>query len=1743
MMIKRVFICLLCLLWMTKLFAQLQTYSPSWGSNWSYTFTGLNPNKAYKLKVSGQYRPSFNNNAWERDAAFEFNTNGSNVTPYLLSQNPNSTGNGNCDGRWTLNGSCQPYPTQRLYNTYFPPTYDFWIPLNSATATVAFWAVNPSNSAGNSFKFDLYERICPIAGYNYAADTIVVKGVPASYTLDAGNGFATYNWSAGTGNIFQATTQTYPVTRQFGWYRSMVTDANGCVGSKSHYVTMLKAKLLQHDTTICSATPITLTADTSGMISTYAPASLVGYNGPFVNNAGSGNTYFYSAANTSWTNANAAVSANPAIMQNGGHLATINSLQENTYIRSIVPTTNTLNNSPDYIWFGLYQDTLSPFYAEESGGWINASGEPFTYANWKTGEPNNQQGGPGAENYAQIWYDSTSWNDKYNAFNSPHVIEFEKRNITYLWSTGATTPTITVNPSVTTKYWFRVTDGAAVVTDTITITVLVPVKDTITVSGCNGQTVYNGITYNFSTVLSQTIKNINGCDSVYRTVNINVTPITPVTNSNTVSGCNSVTYKTIIYTTSAVLRDTVKSVQGCDSIYNIVNINVTTIVPKNQDSVFSGCNSVTYNGTAYNSSTVLNSTIKSVQGCDSIYKTVHINVTPIVPKNQDSVFSGCNTVNYKGTSYNSSTVLNSTIKSVQGCDSIYKTIHINVNTIVPVNQDSVFSGCTSVTYNGITYNNSTVLNSTIKSYQGCDSVYKKVHINVGSLVPVVQDSTFSSCNSVTYNGTVYKSSTVINSTIKSIQGCDSIYKTIHINVTPIVPVNQDSTFSGCNSVTYSGTAYSSSTVLNSTIKSKQGCDSIYKTIHINVTPIIAITNSSTVTGCNSVTYNGTVYSTSTVLNSTIKSIQGCDSIYNVVNIVISSIVPSIKTLNLFDCSSVTYQGNIYQNSTIVKDTLKSYQGCDSVYVLANITVGMKSAYAYIPNYNSNNVSVINTATNAIIATIPVGNNPYGVSASLDGLRVYITNNSSNNVSVINTSNNTVMATIPVGNAPEGISVSPDGSKVYVANSHSNSISVISTSTNTVTSTILVAISPLFLCISADGLTLYFNNGGNQVGVINTLTNTVISTIKVGTGCAGMVISQDGTRLFVANIGSNNVSVINTSNNTVIATIAVGHTPQEVSISADGTKLYTTNYTDNTVSVISTLNNTLIATIGIGINPVGLSWSDVGSIYAVNSNGNSVSVISTLNNTVIATIPVGNQPIAFGNFIASFSKKAANDTININSCNSVVYNGTTYTSSTVLKNTVKSVQGCDSIYNVVNINVTPIVPVTKTVTFSGCNSVVYNGNTYNSSTVLNSTIKSIQGCDSIYNVVNIIVTPIVPVTKSSTYSGCNTVLYNGITYNASTRLNNTIKSVQGCDSIYEVINIDVTPVIAVTKSATFSGCNSVVYNGITYNSSTVLNTTIKSIQGCDSIYNVVNIKVTPIVPVVQNTTWSGCTSVTHNGIIYTTSTVTKDTLKSVQGCDSVYHVINIVIFPKPVVSVTIPKVVCVGSPVTATYPGSVNNIASANWTMGNGNTQSAIYLNYTYPKFGFYNVSVVFTDTSGCVSDPVKKIVNVLPGPYLGNLYDTTVLSGTTFQFNGLTNETLSSIQWQPATDLSSDNVLDPVCSPSATTNYTVRIVDTFGCATIASIKVKVLNIPAIPNTFSPNGDGDHDKWVFGNLTVDDNIEVKVFDRNGQIVYTNYKYDNLWDGTRGGQPLPMGTYYYIIKINKLYSVTGWVLIIR
>src|SRR3989442_2309872 len=102
-------------------------------------------------------------------------------------------------------------------------------------------------------------------------------------------------------------------------------------------------------------------------------------------------------------------------------------------------------------------------------------------------------------------------------------------------------------------------------------------------------------------------------------------------------------------------------------------------------------------------------------------------------------------------------------------------------------------------------------------------------------------------------------------------------------------------------------------------------------------------------------------------------------------------------------------------------------------LLAGLWAGTASAlpFAYIPNEGSGTVSVMDTATNTVGATVAVGSGPDGVAVNAAGTRVYVTNEGSNSVSVINTATNTVVATISVGINPEGVAVNPAGTRAYV----------------------------------------------------------------------------------------------------------------------------------------------------------------------------------------------------------------------------------------------------------------------------------------------------------------------------------------------------------------------------------------------------------------------------------------------------------------------------------------------------------------------------------------------------------------------------------------------------------------------------------------------------------------------------------------------------------------------------------------
>jgi YVTN family beta-propeller protein len=282
---------------------------------------------------------------------------------------------------------------------------------------------------------------------------------------------------------------------------------------------------------------------------------------------------------------------------------------------------------------------------------------------------------------------------------------------------------------------------------------------------------------------------------------------------------------------------------------------------------------------------------------------------------------------------------------------------------------------------------------------------------------------------------------------------------------------------------------------------------------------------------------------------------------------------------------------------------------------------------YVPNTFANTVSVVDTSTDAITATIPVGQWPYYTAVTPDGSQVFVPNYRSNTVSVISAATDTVTATIPVSSGPKGVAVDATGQYAYVASS-GGYLTQISTATDTVTGTVFVGDSPQTVAISPDGSTVYVGGYVGAVTVVKTATMTVSAAFSGQGGDAwSMAISPDGRYLYMADsVGffpSNaNVAVISTATDQIIAHVTVGQSGilGGIAVTPDGSSIYVSDEGQNTVSVISTATNTVTDTITGFSAPSGIAINSAGtSVWVGNMGSTTVSVVDPATNTITGSI--------------------------------------------------------------------------------------------------------------------------------------------------------------------------------------------------------------------------------------------------------------------------------------------------------------------------------------------------------------------------------------------------------------------------------------------------------------------------------------------------------------------------------------------
>ncbi|GAB2539043.1 hypothetical protein GCM10027189_22160 [Rufibacter soli] len=155
--------------------------------------------------------------------------------------------------------------------------------------------------------------------------------------------------------------------------------------------------------------------------------------------------------------------------------------------------------------------------------------------------------------------------------------------------------------------------------------------------------------------------------------------------------------------------------------------------------------------------------------------------------------------------------------------------------------------------------------------------------------------------------------------------------------------------------------------------------------------------------------------------------------------------------------------------------------------------------------------------------------------------------------------------------------------------------------------------------------------------------------------------------------------------------------------------------------------------------------------------------------------------------------------------------------------------------------------------------------------------------------------------------------------------------------------------------------------------------------------------------------------------------------------------------------------------------------------------------------------------------------------------DTTIIQGQAVPLRATGGTTYL---WTPATGLSNPNIANPIATPAVTTTYTVTVSNSPDCEDTDEITITVLPRIKIVNTFSPNRDGINEVWEIENIENFPDATVEIFNRYGAQVYKSTGNYVPWDGTHNGSPLPLATYYYIIRLNKDDKpFTGSVTIIR
>ncbi len=301
-----------------------------------------------------------------------------------------------------------------------------------------------------------------------------------------------------------------------------------------------------------------------------------------------------------------------------------------------------------------------------------------------------------------------------------------------------------------------------------------------------------------------------------------------------------------------------------------------------------------------------------------------------------------------------------------------------------------------------------------------------------------------------------------------------------------------------------------------------------------------------------------------------------------------------------------------------------------------------------------------------------------------------------------------------------------------------------------------------------------------------------------------------------------------------------------------------------------------------------------------------------------------------------------------------------------------------------------------------------------------------------------------------------------------------------------------------------------------------------------------------LPPATNLSCTNCAQPSASPTINTTYLVSGT---STFGCETIDSVRVQVVQPT---TVTAPQddSLCVGQAVQLFATGT----QVYSWSPADGLNNTSISSPVARPTTTTTYV-VTGSDTRSCFVTSDSVTITVFPIPTVNAGPDVTIASGGSVPLFANPSPDVLTILWTPATGLTCTSCPNPVATPKISTTYSVTVTNEGGCLSSDEVSVFVVCTKGnlyLPNTFSPNGDGQNEVFYPRGRGISIIKGLRIFNRWGQLLFEKHNFDandisSGWNGTFKDAVLPPDVYVYMIDVlcenNTVLTLKGDITLIR